>query len=65
MFKITLDNQSATEIGRKEIYERYNIGIYKESSLETEMTPDENPIEIPQRKSKSNRDTRKNIQNNL
>ena len=47
--KVTLDNKNATKIGSQEIFERYNEGVYKEESLQTQMTTSKNPIEIPER----------------
>lgn len=48
-FTITLDNQSATTDGTTVIYEKYNTGIYLDSSLNKKMTETTNAITIPEK----------------
>ena len=46
-YTITLDNKSATTAGTTAIYEKYNTGIYLDSSLTKVMTTSANPIAKP------------------
>lgn len=47
-YTITLDNQNATTRGTSAIYEKYGVGIYKDSSADGEkMTTSANPIDVP------------------
>ncbi len=49
-YTVTLDNQNATTIGTVAIYEKYGVGIYKESSCTNAMTSTANGITKPERK---------------
>ena len=49
-YTINLNNQSATTAGTTAIYEKYNVGIYKESACTNKMTTTANAITKPERK---------------
>jgi uncharacterized repeat protein (TIGR02543 family) len=50
VYTINLNNQSATTAGTTAIYEKYNVGIYKESACTNKMTTTANAITKPERK---------------
>lgn len=48
-YQINLDRQNATSTSVVSIYEKYNVGIYKEASCQNEVTS-ESGISVPERK---------------
>lgn len=49
VYKIALDNQSATSGGSTAVYEKYGSGIYKENECTTQITTNANAITNPTR----------------
>ena len=47
VYKITLDNQSATSAGSTAVYLKYNSGVYKEQAATNKITSSANNITVP------------------